>query len=36
MPVTVVDVDDAKITLDANHQLAGKNLIFEIELVSIK
>lgn len=35
MPVTVVWVDDEKITLDANHELAGKDLIFDIELVSI-
>jgi len=35
MPVTVVFVDDEKITLDANHQLAGQDLIFDIELVRI-
>ncbi len=35
MPVTVVFVDDEKITLDANHQLAGQDLIFDIELVKI-
>ncbi|NVK50492.1 MAG: peptidylprolyl isomerase [Cyclobacteriaceae bacterium] len=35
MPVTVTFVDEEKITLDANHQLAGKDLIFEIELVTI-
>jgi len=35
MPVTVVDVTDEKITLDANHELAGKDLIFDIELVQI-
>jgi peptidylprolyl isomerase len=35
MPVTIVDMDDEKITLDANHDLAGKDLIFDIELVSI-
>ena len=36
MPVTVVDVTEEKITLDANHELAGKDLIFDIELVAIK
>jgi FKBP-type peptidyl-prolyl cis-trans isomerase 2 len=36
MPVTVVDIDETKITLDANHDLAGKDLIFEIELMTIK
>jgi peptidylprolyl isomerase len=35
MPVTVKSVDDEKIVLDANHPLAGKDLIFDIELVSI-
>ena len=35
VPVTVVHVDDEKITLDANHQLAGEDLIFDITLVSI-
>ncbi len=35
MPVTVVDVDAEKIKLDANHQLAGKDLIFDIELVKV-
>ena len=35
MPVIVTHVDDKKITLDANHQLAGKDLIFDIELVKI-
>ena len=35
MPVTVVFIDEEKITLDANHQLAGQDLIFDIELVRI-
>jgi len=33
--VTVVERDDETITLDANHELAGKALTFELELVSI-
>lgn len=33
--VTVADLTDATITIDANHPLAGKDLTFDIELVSI-
>ena len=36
IPVVIVDADDATITLDANHPLAGKDLTFAIELVSIQ
>jgi peptidylprolyl isomerase len=35
MQVTVVDMTEEKIVLDANHELAGKDLIFDIELVTI-
>lgn len=35
MPVTVVDADEATVTLDANHPLVGQDLIFDIEVVSI-
>lgn len=35
LPVTVVDANDASVTLDANHPLAGQDLTFAIELVSI-
>lgn len=34
-PVTVTDIKDDVIILDANHELAGKELIFDIELVEI-
>jgi len=35
MPVRVTAVSDTTMTLDANHQLAGEDLVFEIELVAI-
>ncbi len=35
MVVTVVDVTDETVTLDANHPLAGEDLTFEVELVEI-
>jgi len=36
VPATVLHVTDDFVTLDANHPLAGKDLIFEIEVVDIK
>jgi peptidylprolyl isomerase len=35
MVVTVIEVDDTEVTLDANHPLAGEDLTFEMELVEI-
>ncbi len=33
--VMVADVDDSKVTLDANHPLAGKDLTFEIQVEEV-
>ncbi len=35
LPVTVTKVEGETVTLDANHHLAGKTLIFDIEVVEI-
>ncbi len=35
VPVKVKEVKDESIVIDANHDLAGKDLVFDIELVSI-
>ena len=35
IPVIVTDISDARVTLDANHPLAGQDLIFDIQLVEI-
>jgi FKBP-type peptidyl-prolyl cis-trans isomerase 2 len=35
-PVTIVEVKDEVVMLDANHPLAGKDLTFDLELVEIE
>jgi FKBP-type peptidyl-prolyl cis-trans isomerase 2 len=34
--VTVTEVADNAVTLDANHQLAGNRLVFDLELVDVE
>lgn len=36
MDVTIAEVGEDEVTLDANHPLAGKELTFEIEIVDVK
>lgn len=36
IPVEVTSVENGKVTLDANHPLAGKDLTFEIQLVEVE
>lgn len=35
IPVRITNVEDEKVTVDANHPLAGKDLTFDIEVVDI-
>lgn len=35
MTLTVIDTSDDAITVDANHPLAGKDLVFDVELVEV-
>ncbi|MBA2746128.1 MAG: peptidylprolyl isomerase [Flavisolibacter sp.] len=35
-PVTIVEVKESSVVLDANHPLAGQDLIFDIELIELK
>ena len=36
VPVKVIEKDETDITFDANHEMAGKELNFQIELVEVK
>jgi len=36
MIVTVIDVDDEWVTVDGNHELAGKDLRFELEVIEVR
>ena len=35
LPITVVELDDTSVKVDANHPLAGQDLVFDVELVEI-
>ena len=35
MPITVVEIDDSSVKVDANHPLAGQDLVFDVELIEI-
>jgi peptidylprolyl isomerase len=36
MAVTITEVAETEVTLDANHALAGKDLTFAIEIINIQ
>ncbi|AEA33919.1 FKBP-type peptidyl-prolyl cis-trans isomerase [Hippea maritima] len=35
IPVTIVEVDEENVVIDFNHPLAGKDLIFDVEIVKV-
>ena len=35
LPITVVALDERSVTVDANHPLAGKDLVFDVEVVEV-
>lgn len=35
LPITVVEVNEQSVKVDANHPLAGQDLVFDVELVEI-
>ncbi|MDA3972404.1 MAG: peptidylprolyl isomerase [Desulfobulbaceae bacterium] len=35
IPATVVNIGDENITMDVNHPMAGKTLVFDIEIVEV-
>ena len=36
VPVKVIEKDEKTVTFDANHEMAGKELYFRIELVEVR
>lgn len=35
LPITVVSLDEQSVTVDANHPLAGQDLVFDVEVVDV-
>lgn len=35
LPITIVGMDEQSVTVDANHPLAGQDLVFDVELVDV-
>jgi len=36
LPGLVVEFDDKTVTVDFNHPLAGRNLVFDVEIIAVK
>ncbi len=36
LPIVVVGLDEQSVTVDANHPLAGQDLVFDVEVVDVK
>ena len=36
LPGVVKEFDDAQVTVDFNHPLAGKTLTFDVEIINVK
>jgi len=36
IPATITKIDDKEVTIDMNHPMAGKTLVFKIKIVSIE
>ncbi|MDV3253373.1 peptidylprolyl isomerase [Devosia sp. BK] len=36
LPIVVVGLDEQSVTVDANHPLAGQDLVFDLEVVDVK
>ncbi|NPA53704.1 MAG: peptidylprolyl isomerase [Aquificae bacterium] len=36
IPIKVIDFNENEVVIDANHPLAGKDLVFEVEVVSVR